>query len=457
MNRFSITGIDGIHRIQENPYSHFMPHQSVYDALSQGAAEHRDRRALTFITAPDPEADGQSWTYAAFMDRLRQAANLFAHLAAGETPRIAMLLPAMPQAYFTLFGGETAGTVCPVNYLLDAAHVADLVRASGANIVVALGPNAELDIWSRVADLPATCPQLRHLLAVGGAPRALDFDAELIKLPGDTLRFDRSVDAHTLAALFHTGGTTGKPKLAQHTHGNQLHAAWGAAQMVAMAPSDVVLNGFPLFHVAGSLVYGLSTLLSGGELVLPTLTGLRNRQFMDHCWAFVEKHRVTVLAAVPTVIATLLTVSPAQADLSSVRILLTGGSPLPDALAEGFERQFRIGVRNILGMTECAGVIAIEPVLGPRVPGSCGLALPFTRVYTVGDDGEELPAGATGVLCLTGPNVGPGYTEARHNAGTFTPGGELVTGDIGRVGDDGKGASAPGFTEEGEALHRRFL
>ena len=100
-------------------------------------------------------------------------------------------------------------------------------------------------------------------------------------MPGDASRVRAADRRDDLAALFHTGGTTGAPKLAQHTHGNQLHAAWGAAQLYAMDERDVILNGFPLFHVAGAFVYGLSALLSGAEVVLPTLLGMRNAAFVQ--------------------------------------------------------------------------------------------------------------------------------------------------------------------------------
>jgi fatty-acyl-CoA synthase len=85
-------------------------------------------------------------------------------------------------------------------------------------------------------------------------------------------------------------------------------------------------------------------------------------------------------------------------------------------------------VRNILGMTESAGVISIEPMLSPRVAGSCGLALPFSQVKASED----------GVLCVKGPNVGPGYTDTTRNEGTFTSDGWLITGDIGHVDSEGR-------------------
>ena len=414
--------------IERRPYREFMPHGSVHAALAAAAGRHAARPALSFIVSADIERPPQRWTHAQLLGDITRAANLFGQLE--PEPRIAMLLPSIPQTWFALWGGETAGVVCPINYLLSAEHIADLVAASGANILVALGPNDELDIWSRVATLRARCPRLRHVLAVGGAARdALDFDAALREQPGDALRVVRGTGSGDIAALFHTGGTTGSPKLAQHTHGNQLHVGAGAALMYASTEHDTVLNGFPLFHVAGSMVYGLSALLAGGEVVLPTLTGLRNVAFMKQYWRFVERHRVTLLAAVPTVMATLLGLpAPTPAQKSSVRACYTGGSPLPNELALAFEQKLSMPVRNILGMTECAGVISIEPFAAPRTPGSCGLPLPFT----------EVQAGSDGVLRVRGPNVGPGYTEAARNAGTFTDDGWLVSGDIGHVDAEGR-------------------
>jgi fatty-acyl-CoA synthase len=179
-------------------------------------------------------------------------------------------------------------------------------------------------------------------------------------------------------------------------------------------------------------------LLAGGEVVLPTLLGLRNAAFMQAYWQFVALHRVTLLAAVPTVMSTLLGVPPKGEDLSRVRCLLTGGSPLPSDLADAFEQRLGIAVRNILGMTECGGVIAIEPAGAPRVAGSVGWPLPFTRVRVADETGVALAAQEEGILQIQGPNVGPGYTDADNNAGVLVEGGWLVTGDVGRIDAQGR-------------------
>ncbi|CAA2109145.1 acyl-CoA synthetase [Variovorax paradoxus] len=442
-----IASLEDIRQTESAPHAAFMPHADVLDALEDAARQHPQRRAITFIRSADPSEAPLHWTHAQMVAQVRRAARAFTALCGDDEPRVAFLLPAIPEAYFTLWGAEAAGVACPINYLLGEAHIAELIDAARVNVLVALGPNPELDIWSRVPGLRERCRSLAHVIAVGAGGAggqaqepagALDFDELLARQSDAPLQRAREPDAHRIAALFHTGGTTGRPKLAQHTHGNQLHAAWGAARMYGTTAHDVVLNGFPLFHVAGSFVYGLSTLLAGGEVVLPTLQGLRNTAFMQAYWRFVALHGVTLLAAVPTVMSTLLGVATQGEDLSRVRCLLTGGSPLPTDLADAFEQKTGIAVRNILGMTECGGVIAIEPAGAPRVAGSVGWPLPFTRVRVADDTGAPLAGGQEGILQIQGPNVGPGYTDAGNNAGVLVEGGWLVTGDVGRIDAQGR-------------------
>ncbi len=454
-----ITRLANIEHIEAQPYAQYMPHTSVYEALVDVAARHPARTALRFVQAAESPERTRHWSYAEFLGQVTRAANLFSALTAPVQPRVALLLPAIPQAHWALWGAETAGVACPMNFALDAAHLAELIQSTGANILVALGPHPQLDIWARVQGLRERCPGLRHVLVVNGVDAAvgldavphgaaplptresglLDFDAALAAQPDLELTRQHRPAPGAVAALFHTGGTTGAPKLAQHTCGNQLHAAWSAAQFYAMTERDVILNGFPLFHVAGSLVFGLSAMLSGAEIVLPTTLGLRNAALLQRYWQVVERHAVSLLAAVPTVISMLLGVSTQAAKLHSVRALLTGGSPLPPELAASFEQRLGIPVRNILGMTECAGVVSIEPFHAERSAGSCGLRLPFTQVQAFhADTGLACAPGQAGSLRLRGPHVSAGYTDPQRNAGTFSADGWLISGDLGHVDEQGR-------------------
>jgi fatty-acyl-CoA synthase len=145
---------------------------------------------------------------------------------------------------------------------------------------------------------------------------------------------------------------------------------------------------------------------------------------------------------VPIVISALNSVA-VDADISSLRVMLTGGSPLPTELADAFERGPGKPVRNILGMTECAGVVTIEPFLAPRTPGSTGLRLPFTEVKvfrsteSVVDTSSICDSSETGIVALRGPHVGPGYSDPGRNPGTFERG-WLISGDLGHLDAEGR-------------------
>lgn len=417
------------------------PATTPYGLISQAAARWPERVALTWL--PDAELDTPpcSITYAQLLADIHRAANALRALGVGPDDAVALLAPNMPEAHAVLWGAQLAGRVCPINTLLQPDHIAALLQASGAKVVVALGPHPDLAVWPAVQ---RACEGLDVVkLAIATAepvPDALDLRA-LLQAQSDTLAFEPDLDPQRVVALFHTGGTTGAPKLVQHTGANEAHTARWAPWFYGADEHSVEVNGFPLFHVAGAFVYGLSMLSVGARQVLPTISGMRNAAFVQRYWRFCEREGVTHLACVPTILAGLLNV-PVDADIAAVRAAFTGGSPLPAELAQRFETATGIAVRNILGMTECAGLVSIEPLAGPRTPGSAGLRLPFTEVHAVPwRDGaavldERCAPGATGVIVLRGPHIGPGYRDARRNAGLFEQG-WVISGDLGHI--DGAG------------------
>src|SRR5690606_9373027 len=141
---------------------------------------------------------------------------------------------------------------------------------------------------------------------------------------------------------------------------------------------DRLLNGFPLFHVAGVFVYGLAALAVGGSVYIPTLLGMRNQAFVANAWTLFQTHAISHLGCVPTTLASLAK-SHEEAGIRGtcgVQVALTGGSTLPAEIAAHFESCTGVPVRNIFGMTECAGIVAIEPVAVELTPDSVGMALP---------------------------------------------------------------------------------
>jgi fatty-acyl-CoA synthase len=411
-----------IEALERTPYDEAIPARTTYGLIARAAECFPQRIAFTFL--PDGELDTppQRVTYRELLANIHRAANLFRRLGVGPDDAVAILGPNIPSTHYALWGAQVAGRACPINFMLQPEHVGALLQAGGAKVVVALGPNPELDVWSAVTKVPGIADRVVLAIDPGGT-RKDGFEAALATEP-EKLQFDPQLGPGRIAALFHTGGTTGAPKLVQHTHGNEAHTGWFAHFFYGFDEHTVEVNGFPLFHVAGAFVYGLALLAIGATQVLPTVSGMRNAAFARQYWKFCEREGVTALACVPTILASLANL-PVDAEIRRIRVAYTGGSPLPPELAQRFESTLRIPVRNILGMTECAGLVSIEPFHAPRVPGSCGLRLPYSEVKVEHD-----------VLMLRGPHVSPGYTDPARDAGMFEEG-WLVSGDLGRIDAQG--------------------
>ena len=416
-----------IEALERTPYEQAIPARTTYGLIARAAQRFGPRTAFTYLPDGELATAPERISYAQLLANIHRAANLFRGLGVGPDDAVAILAPNIPSTHYALWGAQLAGRACPINFMLQPEHVGALLESSGAKVVVALGPHPELDVWSTVQKVPGLAG--RSVLRIGDG-----FEQALAAQP-DGLQFDPQLAPGRIAALFHTGGTTGAPKLVQHTHGNEAHTGWFAHLFYGFDENTVEINGFPLFHVAGAFVYGLALLAIGATQVLPTVTGMRNAAFLRNYWKFCEREQVTALACVPTILAGLCNL-PVDADIARVQVAYTGGSPLPTELAARFEGTLGIAVRNILGMTECAGLVSIEPFLAPRVPGSAGLRLPYTEVKVAPWTGAQVAVdaqcatGATGVVVLRGPHVSPGYTDATRNAGMFERG-WLVSGDLG--------------------------
>ena len=442
----SLRTLADIEALEAGGFDAAYPQRTPWDMIRTAAARAPDDVAIRFLNdAADPARD-TILTYADLAASCMAAARGFRALGVVPGTSVAVLTQHTPQAQIALWGAQIVGHACPINPMLTPAHIAALLKAGNAAAVVITGVNAEIDYWTAlVPALRAEGVTLPILDADADAP-CPGSDGSLTDLIAANIDGDDLVpegDEHALAAYYHTGGTTGAPKMVRHSRLNEAHVARSCALLHDLGPGDVVVNGFPLFHVAGAFVYGLSTLSAGGTLIVPGRLGMRNQTFVRSIWQQVERHGVTIIGAVPTVLAGMKSVK-IDADISSLKYFLTGGSPLPTELAEATEKQTGKAVRNILGMTECAGAIAVEPVAAPRTPLSCGLRMPFSELAILGEtDGEADPdkrlgPDETGIIALRGPNVSAGYSDAARNAGTFLSGGWLVSGDLGRVDAEGR-------------------
>jgi fatty-acyl-CoA synthase len=351
------------------------------------------------------------------------------------------------------FGAQAAGIAAPVNPALSLDRIVTLAKTAQAAIIVAGGPELDPDLWARARQV-AEAVHARALYAirpdgdrsegpelepVTGTVTAY-LDAALAEHPDDHLRCSSPV-AGDIASYFHTGGTTGAPKLAAHTHRNEVVMAWSLALLSPLTEGSAVLAGLPLFHVNAVHVTGLAPLFRGHPVLWTGPNGFRDVTLYQNFWKIVEHHRVAAMSAVPTVYAVLAEI-PVDADISTLEFAAVGAAPLPESVRISFQQRTGVVLSEGYGLTEATCVSAASPAHAAR-PGSVGLRLPYQRVVAVAsdDDGtwDELPAGHSGQLAIGGPTVFPGYVngDGQISADQAVHNGMLLTGDLGYVSPDG--------------------
>ena len=258
-----------VRALEAVPLTERLAVSSTYEALRLGAAQDPARAAIHFLPNADPDEPGLPLSHGEFFRRVTQAANLFHHLGVGPNDVVSLMLPLLPQNFYAMFGAEAAGIANPVNPLLEPRQIAEILRAAGTKVLVALGPTPGTDIWAKVQAIRDQVPSLQTVLQVRLGPPAEgdttpSFDEQLAAMPGDHLLSGRRKGFDDVAAYFHTGGTTGTPKLVRHTHLNQLSQAWGMAVMFPGPPGRCTLYGLPLYHVGGALSQALAGLVQAG-------------------------------------------------------------------------------------------------------------------------------------------------------------------------------------------------
>ena len=361
--------------------------------------------------------------------------------------------------YAATLAAQAVGIAAPVNPALSGERIAELIRRTGSRVLVAAGPELDPQLWQRLLEVARQAGMtavlaLRPDGARGDPPapggtgdpdgRGLVvayLEQMIAGQPSDHLADAKPPTAGDLAAFVHTGGTTGAPKVAAHTHANQLACARGIAQCSGLAPGEGMLGGLPLFHVNALIVTGIAPMFSGARVVWPGPAGYRNKALYARFWQIIEHYRIAAMSAVPTVYATLAQV-PVDADISTLRLPIVGAAPLPASVREAFAAHTGRRLLEGYGLTEatCASTWT-RP--GEERPGSVGRALPGQQVKAVriGDDGEwtDCASGQTGVLAIGGPAVFAGYvTDPRLGGPRVSRDGAvcdgwLDTGDLGRV------------------------
>ncbi|GAA4256236.1 acyl-CoA synthetase [Dactylosporangium darangshiense] len=431
--------------------------ESTYALLARAATHWPNRTAITVLPDAARWREPLSRTFVEVLADVHRYANLLHHLGIRRRDAVAVMAPNCAELITATLAAQLAGIAVPLGGSLSRPHLGELLGRCGARVLITAGPDLAPDTWDTAQAL-ARDGLLDAILAVRPTEAActpeplpavagvrVGYLGELAAAMGSST-FDGDLPRLSdLAAMFHTGGTTGTPKLAAHTHANEITDAWMLAASNLFDQDCVAFAALPLFHVNALVVTLLAPMFKGQTVVWAGPLGYRDPALYGEFWKIVEHYRIAAMSAVPTVYATLAQ-CPVDADISSLRFPMVGAAPLPIAVRDSFRASTGTSLIEGYGLTEATCASARSFPEAPR-PRSVGQRLPYQRMRAVhvGADGtwEELPPGSTGVLAISGPTVFPGYVIGRGENGHVLDGlGKLVdgwldTGDLAGIDGDG--------------------
>jgi fatty-acyl-CoA synthase len=443
-----------IEAFESIPMAQRFPATDALELIEKSAELYGDDPAIEFLLTGRRDESPQTISFKTLANQTRQTANLLSSLGLLGNEAVSILLPILPQSHPLILGSQIAGLANPINPLLEPAHISEIMQATDARIIACLAPSAHSDLWQKLIKILPELPNVHTVLAVHQAGltdasaslelpipnvKVIDFNAAQSAQIADRLVNPRAITADTLAACFHTGGTTGKPKIAQLTHGNMAYLGQLARVLNSHIGRQTALCGLPLFHIYGVIILGIGAFSSGNRVVLMTPSGFRNPEVIKNLWHHVARFKAKSFAAVPTVLTALAQIPVGDEDISCLKRINSGAAPLSPAFEQRFEERYNLIVTNGYGMTETTSLISRAPDTQP--PGSVGLRLPYSRIriVTLGADqvATDCALGQSGVVLVKGPQIFAGYKAANDNAQAWIDGEWFNTGDLGYLDDDG--------------------
>jgi long-chain acyl-CoA synthetase len=401
---------------------------------------------------------GRTYTYRHIFEQAQAFALGLADLGIAKGDRVGLFLPNVPIYAAAYYGAMMAGAVV-VNFspLYSVEELSWQVGDSGTRVLVTLDVPELYRTAKKVLDGSAL-----ETLVVGSLAEQLPWYkglalkllkrsqiAEVAYGPSVKSWADMTpagtppvvdITPADLALLQYTGGTTGRPKGAMLGH-DQLSV--NAQQVAALNPfgnptGEVFMGALPFFHVFANTALLNHAMVTGASIAM--VPRFETRQVLET----IQRYRCTGFPGVPTMFQAMLDHPDlANTDLSSLKVCISGGAPMPGPVHLRFEETTGVRVCEGYGLTESAGVVSANPYDGTRKRGTIGQLVPGTQVVLLDkeDPSRLAPAGEPGELAVHGPQIMRGYwNRPETDADTFvTIEGKryLRTGDVARVDEDG--------------------
>jgi long-chain acyl-CoA synthetase len=406
------------------------------DIIERGERDYPERIALIFRD--------QTTSFGEMAVAVRRLAAGFRALGIEPGERIGLLLPNCPPFVYAYYAAATIGAVVvPSNPLLKPAELAYIWRDCDLRAIVTVP-----QLLPVVEAARQSLPGLRHVVSVVAREEMPDPTvaetvsgfvalADLMRqgaasLAAGAMQEAPNRDPRACAVIIYTSGTTGYPKGAMLSHFNLMRNVEQVQQAFHFYPDDRFITILPLFHAfAGTVCMHTALAVGAASVLMENFAPGRAFETM-------ERHGISIFCGVPALFHGLLQFPADRAyDLSKLRILVSGGAPLPGPTLHALEARFQLPVLEGDGPTECSPATSVNPLHGIRKVGSVGLPLPDVEIAIFDDDDNPVPTDEMGEIVVRGDNVMLGYLNQPEATAEAMRGGWYHTGDIGKIDSDG--------------------
>jgi acyl-CoA synthetase (AMP-forming)/AMP-acid ligase II len=378
-------------------------------------------------------ADGRRIvTFAEALDESERLAGALAELGVARGDRVVVQLPNWWEAVVTYYALGRLGAVMVPRMLIYREHeISDAAERTGAKVIFVPGVFRRFDHAEMASAVRDAVPSVEHIVVAGDAPPGTQALVDL--LSAQPYRGPRP-SADGLHVILFTSGTTAKPKGAQHSFNTLTACARQFRVTLRVSEADRCFMPSPVMHNTG---------LNSG-ILLPTLTGggivLQDVWAADNAMRMIGDYRCTMsVGATPFVTMMLDAYDPAQHDLSSMRLFVCGGAPVPAAVVREAVATLGFELITCFGQGECSAYTLTRPGDNvERVSSSDGFAALGNEIVIMDDDGTAVAPGVEGEICCRGAQIMLGYLDNPElTAQTIDAGGFCHSGDLGRMDADG--------------------
>jgi long-chain acyl-CoA synthetase len=375
-----------------------------------------------FATKPLLYVDDEPIAFDYVADRMQKLAGGLRSRGIAKGDRVVIAMNNSAEWLITLFAVLRVGAVAvPVNPGLRSPEMCTIATHCEPSLAI-----VDAELARHFDPLAGSFPTL-----VRGGTNVDEWEESVAAATSDPVADDMAPS--DAGMIFYTSGTTGAPKGVVISHAAAAYIAEMTAEHMRIGPGDVSLVMGSLAFIYPLAINCLASMKGGASVVL------QDRFHPKLVSDVIRERKVTVTMGVPTMYVMLMNFSETnECDFSSIRLAISGGASLPDALCRRAKEKLGFEIFDLWGMTECTPVTSYDPRRDARgFPDSCGRALPGCAFKIVNDDLTPVPLGTVGEVMLTGPMVMTGYYRNPGATSETLVDGWIRSGDLGTTDVDG--------------------